>query len=125
MTANNPDASRSRRDPQTGRFLTGNSGGGRPKGSRNKLAGEFIDALYAEFQTSGPDAIKRVAEKEPAKFLRLIAELMPKEIDVAIRTSLFEDARDFLEAFRMARQFIGAETVPPMIELNVEKHETP
>ena len=30
------------RDGQ-GRFLTGNSGGGRPKGSRNKLTERFMD----------------------------------------------------------------------------------
>src|SRR5437764_13269486 len=37
------------RDDKTGRFLTGNSGGGRPKGSRSKLASEFIDCLQADF----------------------------------------------------------------------------
>jgi hypothetical protein len=30
---------------EKGRFLTGNNGGGRPKGSRSKLGEEFIQAL--------------------------------------------------------------------------------
>jgi hypothetical protein len=38
------------RDANTGRFVSGNNGGGRPKGSRNKLTTEFIDDLYAKWQ---------------------------------------------------------------------------
>lgn len=37
------------RDPETGRFLTGNGGGGRPKGSRNKLGEQFLEALAQDF----------------------------------------------------------------------------
>jgi hypothetical protein len=38
----------SQKDPNTGRFLPGNSGfGGRPKGARSKLTTEFFDDFYA------------------------------------------------------------------------------
>ena len=99
------------RDQRTGRFLSGNNGGGRPKGSRNKLATEFIDALYADFQQNGADVIKRVARDEPAQYLRVIAQILPKELDVAlnVNSDLFAEARDFAAAYRLARSYIGAD----------------
>src|SRR5262249_38303726 len=122
MTKKIPNAANSGRDPKTGRFLTGNFGGGRPKGSRNKLTTEFLDALYAEFQVSGAAAIKKVAEKEPAKFLNLIAALLPKELDVAlsVESDLLKEARDFAEAYRFAKQYIGAEDNLPMVDVTPE-----
>jgi hypothetical protein len=100
------------RDAKTGRFVSGNNGGGRPKGSRNKLAAEFIDALYADFQQNGAEAIKRVASDEPAKYLTLIAQILPKELDVAlnVNSDLFAEARDFAAAYKLALSYIGAKT---------------
>jgi len=43
----------SEKDPKPGRFLTGNSGGGRPKGSRNKLGEQFLEALVQDFTEHG------------------------------------------------------------------------
>jgi hypothetical protein len=45
------------RDPRSGRFLTGNSGGGRQRGSRNKLSEQFIADVYAQWQESGSDCL--------------------------------------------------------------------
>ncbi len=42
-----------------GRFLSGNSGGGRPKGSRNQLGEAFIADLYADWQANGAETIAR------------------------------------------------------------------
>jgi hypothetical protein len=70
------------RDTKTGRFVSGNNGGGRPKGSRNKLTTEFIDDLYAKWQEHGPDVLERVIRDDPAAFLRTVAQILPKEIDV-------------------------------------------
>jgi hypothetical protein len=71
------------RDEKTGRFLTGNSGGGRPTGSRNKLGEAFIAALYGDFLAHGTEVIKRVRQEQPAQYLRVIASILPKEISVA------------------------------------------
>ena len=57
-----------------GRFLTGNSGGGRPKGSRNKLGVKFIEGAYAEWQKSGPAALKTMAETDPVDLSELSRE---------------------------------------------------
>jgi hypothetical protein len=70
------------RDAKTGRFITGNNGGGRKLGSRNKLTTEFLDDLYAKWQQHGADVLERVIRDDPAAFLRTVAQIMPKEIDV-------------------------------------------
>jgi hypothetical protein len=67
---------------EKGRFLTGNIGGGRPKGSRNKLGEAFTQALFEHFQAEGAGVIKRVAEEHPDTYVRVIASLLPKELKV-------------------------------------------
>ena len=63
MTENNRNTMNDR--DQMAAFLAGNNGGGRKKGSRNKLAEQFIDP-HDEWQKNGRNALKRVAEDEPA-----------------------------------------------------------
>lgn len=72
------------KDGETGRFVTGNSGGGRPKGSRNKLGEAFIDALHEDFQAHGVAAIQAVREKKPDQYLKVIASIMPKDINLNV-----------------------------------------
>jgi hypothetical protein len=100
------------RDPETGQFLVGHSGnGGRPKGSRNKLGEQFLADLHAEWQKSGAQALKRVAEHDPVQFVRVVAGVLPKEVDavLAVNVGLFEEVRNFKEAWDIARQVIGAD----------------
>ena len=71
---------------ERGRFLTGNNGGGRPKGSRNKLQEDFFRDLYSTWETAGLDAIKIMAATDPVKFVQVVAGLMPKEFKAEIET---------------------------------------
>jgi hypothetical protein len=109
---NSIDASR---DKKTGRFLTGNNGGGRPKGSRNKLASEFIDALANDFTEHGASAIERVRKEKPDVYLRVVASILPSQLDVAIsNVNIFaevdvSDAAEFNAAFELASKVIGLE----------------
>ena len=112
-----------------GRFLTGNIGGGRKVGSRNKLAGELIEALYDEFCQSGPEVIKKIATTDPTSFLRIVTGLLPREVVVAAlhvstKNALEEltDAKDFAAAYHLARSMIGAEP-PEIIELESERRD--
>lgn len=63
-----------------GRFLTGNSGGGRPKGSRNRLTDTFLSAIADDFTANGIEAIERVRKKDPAAYLKLISALIPRQL---------------------------------------------
>jgi hypothetical protein len=70
---------RSDRDNQ-GRFLTGNSGGGRRKGSRNKLSETFLECIASDFADHGAEAVQRLRENDPATYLKLIGWLVPREL---------------------------------------------
>ena len=63
-----------------GRFLTGNIGGGRPKGSRNKLSDVLLSVIVDDFAEYGADAVARLRERDPATYLRLVASLVPREL---------------------------------------------
>jgi Family of unknown function (DUF5681) len=65
---------------------------GRPKGSKNKLAESFIADLFDDWQQRGPDVIKRVAEERPHEYLKIIAHLLPK--DVNLKVSNLDDLSD-------------------------------
>lgn len=72
---------------EKGRFVTGNIGGGRPKGARARLGEAFLEAMRASFEEKGQDAIDRVIESKPDQFLKVIAALMPKEIELGEDTA--------------------------------------
>lgn len=64
-------------------FKAGQSGGpGRPKGSKNKVTEEFLRVLAADFKKHGKSVIERVREESPDVYLRLVAQLVPKDLDV-------------------------------------------
>lgn len=63
-----------------GRFLTGNSGGGRPKGSRNKITDLLMTTVVNDFAEHGAEAVARLRQSDPATYLRLITSLVPREL---------------------------------------------
>jgi hypothetical protein len=77
---------------EKGRFISGNSGGGRPKGSRNQLGEAFIADLYEHWQIHGIAAIRTVCDKHPVEYLKVIVSILPK--DVNMNVSPFEHMTD-------------------------------
>ncbi len=65
-------------------FKPGQSGNprGRPKGSRNKLGEDFITALQASLQEHGPATVETVRTERPHEYLKVIASILPKELNV-------------------------------------------
>ena len=59
---------------------------GRPKGSRNKLAEDFVSDLHASWQRLGERAIERCATEKPDVYLRVIAGLLPKDVNITTRS---------------------------------------
>ena len=72
-------------DPSTEtRFRPGQSGNphGRPKGSRNRLALAFMEALASDFEEHGREVIASVRQRQPAAYLRIASGLLPKELSI-------------------------------------------
>jgi len=69
---------------EKGRFITGNSGGGRPKGSRNQLGEAFVADLYADWQANGAETIARVREERPQDYLKVVASILPKDVNLNV-----------------------------------------
>jgi hypothetical protein len=78
------------------KFQKGQSGnpGGRPRGSRNKFGNDFVEALAADFATHGAESIQKVRESSPTAYLRVIAQVIPKEIEFDTRKRNYSDYSD-------------------------------
>lgn len=66
--------------PVEHQFKAGNPG--RPKGSRNKLGEAFLEDLLVSWESQGPAVIQRVIAEKPEQFLKVVASLMPKDLNV-------------------------------------------
>ena len=78
-------------------FKPGQSGNpaGRPKGARSKLGEDFLKALQQDFEQNGAAVIAEVREKKPDQYLKVIASILPKEIDIGENTmSALKQSRD-------------------------------
>lgn len=84
-------------------FKPGQSGNpaGRAKGSRHKLGEAFIQDMYAAWETQGKDAIDRVIKDRPHEFIKSVASILPKEIEVKT-TNVQELSDDDLAAALIA-----------------------
>src|SRR5215469_3985472 len=108
---------------------SGNPSGGRP-GSRHRqqLNGEFIAALLRDFRHGGPKAIERVRRTQPAAYLKILAQLCPREHKVqhsdVIKSLSDQELEDMIEYIKtsLAAQaggpvkVEGTTTAPPVLE---------
>jgi len=67
------------------RFQPGQSGnpGGRPKGARHKLGEAFLLALQKDFEQHGEETIATVRDKKPDQYLKVVASILPKELELS------------------------------------------
>jgi hypothetical protein len=80
-----------------GTFLPGHSTG-RPKGARNRLQSSFLYALAEDFERDGAAAIKICRIEEPARYVQIVASLMPRELEIeqSIASDLDDEQLDDL-----------------------------
>lgn len=74
----------------SGKFAPGNPG--KPKGARTKLGEQFLAALQEDFQEHGVAAIQTVRAERPHDYLKVIASLMPKDLNLNVNN--MDDASD-------------------------------
>ena len=101
---------------EKGRFITGNNGGGRPMGARNKLSEQFIHDIYASWQAHGKAAIREMIETKPSEYVKVVASLLPKELN--IDHSGLEDLTDKQLVQRL--KALTAQALPLLAEIEDE-----
>ena len=77
-----PETTGSQRADLATRFQPGNPG--RPKGSKNKLAEDFVADMHEAWQASGKAAIEAMIADKPGDFVKTVAALIPKDVNFNI-----------------------------------------
>jgi hypothetical protein len=64
-------------------FKPGNKlGVGRPKGARSRLQENFLVVLAEDFKENGEDAIVKMRQERPSEYVKCIASLMPRQLEL-------------------------------------------
>lgn len=92
------------------RFKPGQSGnpGGKVVGTRNKLTAKFLHTLAADFDEHGAKAIKECRETNPAAYVKAIAALLPKEVEIKRPLEDFEDD-ELITAVRALQSYLATD----------------
>lgn len=101
------------RPPVEHQFKPGNPG--RPKGSRNKLGEAFIEDMLADWEANGPSAIREVREKKPDAYLKVVASILPKDLNVNINQTDHMTDEQLIERIRLLDA-----TIRPFLNLEGE-----
>jgi hypothetical protein len=121
------------RDPgrgARGQFTVGNKfGPGRKIGARNKISEQFLEDLLAQWRKSGKKCLAILAEQEPAKFAKLVGDLLPRtqqiealvEVEHTQRNEFDVKLADFSTALREYGKLVGADQ--KLIELRAQRKE--
>lgn len=91
---------------QDTRFKPGQSGNpaGRQKGSRNKLADDFVKDLANDWEKNGVEAIQAMRAVDPSGYVKVVAGLLPKQVEINETLDVIGDAEliDVVAALRAA-----------------------
>jgi hypothetical protein len=95
-----------------GTFGAGNNANptGRPKGSRQKLQTSFLDSLAADFDENGVQAICEMREKDPSGYVKTVASLMPKQLEIERPLQGLSDD-ELVGAIDALRSYVAAQQV--------------
>jgi hypothetical protein len=94
---------------------------GRPKGSKSKIAADYIEALHDDFAEHKGESIARLRKDDLPTYMKLVAQLLPKEFEISVNVNHYTDfetaveARNFAESWKIVRRamaMIGSSQLP-------------
>jgi hypothetical protein len=98
--------------------------GGRPKGSRNRLASRVFDDIFAHWceptvsggnMCKGQAALEILFKERPGEYLRLTASVLPREFVFESVTSELDDEQIDELLLALRRRMIEARTAPALL----------
>ena len=95
---------------------------GRTKGSRHRLGEDFLNKLQADFHEHGVAVIAQVREERPHEYLKVLAGILPKQIE--IKDDLNEMTDEQLAALHSALDILARSAQPIAIEVKRGAAET-
>lgn len=102
--------------------MTGKKGrSGRPPSARTLLTNRFIEDVLTDFELFGDRVIEQVRKSEPETYLKIVASVMPKDVQVDVNTRFtLVDAISALESQEPPKRIEGT-----VIEGESKQVETP
>lgn len=91
---------------EKGLFKPGHSMG-RPKGSRNKLGEAFLADMLADWEENGIAAIVEVRETKPDAYLKVVASILPRDLNVNVNPLQEADDDELIQRLRDLNALIG------------------
>jgi hypothetical protein len=88
------------------------SRGGRRKGSRDRISTALLEAIAKDFEQFGEEAVKICRCEKPNEYLKIVASLLPRELEVTHHDGLKELSDDEIDIFiaklRAERATVGS-----------------
>jgi len=84
--------------------------GGRAKGVKNRLSHAFLTALVEDFEAHGEEAIRICRVERPNEYVKIVAGLMPRELDITNNTLTDIDDTQLVEFIEYIRLQLGERT---------------
>ena len=81
------------RCPETGKFLPGWKGGGRPKGAKDRLNQQVIGTMERLWAQRGDEIMEHLAAEKPEVLAGLVARLIPQSLAAEAITGESEKAQ--------------------------------